>query len=203
MEITTSGKEPTKGFSNDYITIKSVARCKVVDVVAGVIGTNQTPFIQVTVMSLEENAEKPTDYGPGKTSKTSRYWFTEGAIGSTLSKFANYRDALRVDIDSIKVSGDLGITLATQYATQLKPVIVGKTGYFLIGGQRSHKDASKVYSQVYDWDFVAPDTQEGKKYLEGKLLELGDKLITGDTPATEGASTSSPTITPTNFSGGL
>lgn len=171
--LSTKGVDGQQG--SNWIAPKTVAAAKIVDFKCEE-NANGKVNMHLVIMSTEEKADNPSDYGPGKLATSNRWYFTtDKAVKIALSRIATLRDALNVpQIDSVEAAS-FGLEDMIKYANGIKELIVGKEGYFLIGGERN--DKGRVYAKIYDWDFVAPLTAEGRQKLTDKLNELGESII--------------------------
>lgn len=181
----TSGAKPTEEGqqAGEWILPKTIALAKIVDVVTGASSQKGSPFLKIIIMAENDPSTKPNDYGAGKLCETNQYWYSsEGAATMSNNRLANFREVFK--------TGEMSGTDLQSLAADVKAKLVGKVGYFLIGGKES--DKGTVYSKVYDWDFVAPGNEEGRIKMQKRLEKEFDRLIEKYSPATGGGSTTKP-----------
>ena len=191
FKIGTAGETATEArVGKKYMEAGTVHTAQIVDVKYGTSKKKGTPYIEITIMSLEEEAAEKHDYGTG-TVCTVEYYYSEKSAESSNKRLANFRDTLGlVAMDNISAGS------VEEYVQKVAPILKGQKANFLIVGEESPNGT--VYAKLYSWDFMAPVTPQGREKLEKMLADLKAKnrVITKQTAASEGGSTTDSPMTP-------
>lgn len=182
-----------------WLRPKQVSRAKVVDLKCNA-NSNGNIFFKLVIMSVTDMCENggETPYkalGNGKICESEPWYITDAAAKHTGERLATLRDVFNVpQMDNVEAAS-ASLEDMTAYAEELKKLLVGKEGLWLIGGKRNAE--GKVYAHIYPFNFVLPNTPENLQKMQEYVDAKGDKMISEDKSAkADGGSSTSEKAAP-------